>query len=99
MIIKFNENAAAYGLGYREGAMLEVKDSHEFETQVLTTVVDEKGVPRSYKYTAQKYKVEDLVEAGVCQLAKKDEAKLLTDAKAKFLSNKDNKESDFSFNL
>jgi hypothetical protein len=70
MFVKFKTGASAYGLGYLEGEVAEIKT---VKTRVLTTLVDANGNVRGQDWKDQDITADLLVEKGVCIQATENE--------------------------
>ena len=71
MFVKFKTGASAYGLGYVDGEVAEIKT---VKTRVLTTLQDQAGNVRGQDWRDQEYTSDELCAAGVCVQATEDEA-------------------------
>jgi hypothetical protein len=70
MFVKFKTGASAYGLGYLEGEVAEIKT---VKTRVLTTLTDANGNVRGQDWRDQDITADLLVEKGVCIQATENE--------------------------
>ena len=70
MFVKFKTGASAYGLGYLEGEVAEIKT---VKSRVLTTLTDANGNVRGQDWRDQDITADLLVEKGVCIQATENE--------------------------
>jgi hypothetical protein len=81
MLVKFKENAAAFGLGYQENEIAELDEKQSFDVKVLGVLLDKDGNAKGQAYMDRTYTIEDLFDKGVARKANSEESASFNKAK------------------